>query len=40
MNRVRKMFRNAELEMIPGAGHFVHADKPSEFREIVKNFLK
>ncbi len=40
MNELRKMFPKAELEMIPGAGHFVHADKPKEFLEIVKKFLR
>ena len=40
MNELREMFPKAVLEMIPGAGHFVHGDKPKEFLEIVKNFLK
>ncbi|XP_028396587.1 protein ABHD11-like [Dendronephthya gigantea] len=39
MNEMRKMFPNAKLEMIPGAGHFVHTDKPKEFLEIVRDFL-
>ncbi|XP_028396582.1 protein ABHD11-like isoform X2 [Dendronephthya gigantea] len=39
MNEMRKMFPNARLEMIPGAGHFVHTDKPKEFLEIVRDFL-
>jgi pimeloyl-ACP methyl ester carboxylesterase len=40
MNELRKSFPKGELEMIPGAGHFVHAERPKEFLEMVKNFLR
>ena len=40
MNEIRKMYPKAKVEMIAGAGHFVHSDKPQEFLEIVKNFLR
>ena len=32
-------FPNAQLHMIPQAGHWVHADQPKEFLEILNNFL-
>lgn len=36
---INEMFANARLESIPGAGHWVHADKPVEFFTIVNSFL-
>ena len=38
-SRIRSKFPNYELESIPGAGHWVHAEKMEEFSEIVMNFL-
>ena len=32
-------FPNAQLQSIPQAGHWVHADQPKEFLEILNNFL-
>ena len=32
-------FPNAHLHTIPQAGHWVHADQPKEFLEILNNFL-
>lgn len=32
-------FPDAELETIPGAGHWLHAEKPEEFYELVNRFL-
>jgi pimeloyl-ACP methyl ester carboxylesterase len=34
-----EIFPEAKLESIAGAGHWLHADKPKEFAEIVTNFL-
>jgi pimeloyl-ACP methyl ester carboxylesterase len=36
---IREMFPDAELHTIPEAGHWVHADRPREFYEIVSQFL-
>jgi esterase len=36
---INSMFSNAKLITIPGAGHWVHADKPQEFFKIVSEFL-
>lgn len=35
----KKLFPNAELVTIEGAGHWVHADKPNELLDILKDFL-
>jgi pimeloyl-ACP methyl ester carboxylesterase len=35
----KTLFPNAELVTIPGAGHWVHADKPKELLEVLKGFL-
>lgn len=37
---IKTMFANAQLEVIAGAGHWVHADKPQEFFNTVTQFLK
>jgi len=34
-----KFFPAAEFITIPDTGHWLHADKPAEFTEIVRNFL-
>jgi esterase len=36
---ITAIFPKAHLETIPGAGHWVHADKPQEFLKIVAEFL-
>lgn len=36
---IEKLFTNAELKTIEGAGHWVHAEKPNEVVELVKEFL-
>jgi esterase len=36
--KIWELFPNYELETIEGAGHWVQADKPKEFLEIVKQF--
>lgn len=36
---IRKHFPQAKIKVISGAGHWLHAEKPEEFYENVKNFL-
>lgn len=36
---IKKIFPNSEVKTIAGAGHWVHADKPEEFTEVVKSFI-
>ena len=38
-SNVTKLFPNAELATIEGAGHWVHADKPKELLEVLSRFL-
>ncbi len=35
-----KLFPQAQLEVIPGTGHWLHAEKPAAFNEISGNFLR
>ncbi|KAH9515142.1 Alpha/beta hydrolase domain-containing protein 11 [Bulinus truncatus] len=39
IEKIKTFFPNAEVSVIKDAGHFVHADKPVEFFNIVKTFL-
>ena len=36
---IKKHFPNSEIKTIAGTGHWVHADKPNEFAECVKEFI-
>lgn len=36
---IRRLFPSAAFHSIPGAGHWVHAEKPAEFAEVVLRFL-
>lgn len=36
---IHQIFPNANMVTIPGAGHWVHADKPVEFYNMVNSFL-
>lgn len=36
---IRELFPKAEFIIIPGAGHWVHSEKPSEFLKAICNFL-
>jgi len=36
---MRRFFPRAELVMVEGAGHWVHADRPQELLEILQGFL-
>ncbi|XP_005096349.2 protein ABHD11 [Aplysia californica] len=37
---IKALFPAVHTEVIPGANHFLHADKPLEFVEIVNNFVR
>ncbi len=37
--RIRTLFPNARFAKIPGAGHWLHAEKPREFEAAVRVFL-
>ncbi|MBP6795605.1 MAG: alpha/beta fold hydrolase [Saprospiraceae bacterium] len=39
MTGIKNCFPLAILETVPGAGHWVHADKPAELKELVLQFL-
>ncbi len=39
INLIHDIFPNSILETIPGAGHWVHAEKPKEFFECVIKFI-
>lgn len=36
---IKKIFSDARIETIEGAGHWVHAEKPKEFVEILRKFI-
>jgi esterase len=36
---IRALFPAARFAKIPGAGHWLHAEKPREFEETVRVFL-
>ncbi len=38
-NRAKKLFPKARFAKIPGAGHWLHADKPREFEATLRVFL-
>ncbi|MEX0307338.1 MAG: alpha/beta fold hydrolase [Ruegeria sp.] len=38
-DRIRKLFPAARFAKIPGAGHWLHAEKPREFEAAVRTFL-
>jgi len=37
--RIKSLFPKARFAKIPGAGHWIHADKPREFEAAVRTFL-
>lgn len=39
MQLIRQIFPKATVETIPGATHWLHADKPAEFGQAVRRFL-
>ncbi|KAK7866277.1 hypothetical protein R5R35_007111 [Gryllus longicercus] len=38
--KIKRFFPNAVFEYVEGAGHWLHAEKPTEFLEILCKFLK
>ncbi len=36
---IRELFPKARIEVIPGAGHWVHAEAPGALLELLRNFL-
>ena len=36
---IRELFPQSEIQTIAGAGHWLHADRPVEFLQLVLNFL-
>ena len=38
-DRIKDLFPNARFAALPGAGHWLHADKPREFEAAVRVFL-
>lgn len=36
---IKKHFKSADIKMVEGAGHWVHAEKPKELAELVLDFL-
>lgn len=38
-DRIRALFPKARFAKLPGAGHWLHADKPREFEDTVRVFL-
>jgi len=36
---IAKYFPNGSLKTVDGAGHWIHAEKPKELLEMVKNFF-
>lgn len=39
MDYIKELFPNAELKTVDEAGHWIHAERPIEFMDIVKKFL-
>ncbi|HET8859928.1 alpha/beta fold hydrolase [Marivirga sp.] len=37
---INNFFPNAKIEMIEGAGHWIHAEKPEEFLRLIEDFLR
>ena len=36
---INQMFSNVQIATIKGAGHWLHAEQPQKFVELVSNFL-
>lgn len=39
LDYLEMLFPNMQFELVKGAGHWVHADKPEEFKDILTSFL-
>jgi len=40
MGEIERLFPNAKTEVIPGAGHWLHAEKPAEVTAALRTFLE
>jgi esterase len=40
MHIIKKLFPHAEIKTIAGATHWLHADKPQEFYDLISGFLR
>ena len=40
MGEIERLFPNANTEVIPGAGHWLHAEKPAEVTTALRTFLE
>lgn len=38
-HKIEEVFTDVEFEMIDGAGHWVHAEKPQEILEVIEQFI-
>lgn len=36
---IKQIFPSAKFDYIPGAGHWLHAEKPNEFLKLITQFL-
>jgi pimeloyl-ACP methyl ester carboxylesterase len=36
---IRRLFPAARFQVMPGAGHWIHAEQPREFEAAVRGFL-
>lgn len=36
---IRRLFPHAQIQTVPNAGHWVHADRPQDFMAAVRSFL-
>jgi len=39
-DEIRENFKNARFEYVPGAGHWVHSQKPKEVLDLMNSFLR
>jgi pimeloyl-ACP methyl ester carboxylesterase len=39
-NRIKALFPRAQFAKIPGAGHWLHAEKPRDFEAAVRHWLE
>ena len=40
LDLIKSLFPAVQIEVIQGAGHFIHAEKPLEFVDIVNDFVQ
>jgi esterase len=37
---IRRLFPQSSVEVISGTGHWLHAEKPREFNQLVEQFMR